>query len=105
MWEPQERVVSGAREMRMRDFIRGIAIFPIAGLACWGIFWLGRDSRGWASHGWAVGLLLPLLAGAVIAIAGTIWTLVAGLMHKTFKISAIGLVLGLLLVRVVVGFA
>ena len=99
----QEKVASGTPGMRTRDFVRGIAVFPVAGLACWLMFWLGRDSRGWASHGWALGLLLPLLAASVLAIVGTIWTLVAGLMHKTFKISALGLLLGLLLVRIAVG--
>lgn len=95
-------VAGGASEMRTRDFVRGVAVFPVAGLACWMIFWLGRNSRGWASHDWAIGLLLPLLAGSALAIVGTLWTLAAGLMHKTFKISVVGLLLGLLLVGIVV---
>lgn len=96
---------SAAGQTQKQDFVRGIAVLPIAGLACGLTFWLGLDSRGWASHGWTIGLLLPLLAGSVIAVVGTIWALVLGLKHKTFKISVVGLLLGLLLVRVVIEFA
>ena len=47
---------------------------------------------------------LALLAASVLAVGGIIWALVAGLVHKTFKFSALGLLLGLLLVGVVGGF-
>lgn len=96
--EQQEEGANGASEIRTRDFIRGVAVFPIAGLACWLILWLGRNSQDWGFG------FLALLAAFVLAVGGIIWVLVAGLVHKTFKISALGLLLGLLLVGVVGGF-
>ncbi|KMW49255.1 hypothetical protein AC240_01175 [Ralstonia sp. MD27] len=45
-----------------------------------------------------------VLAASVLALGVVIWTLVAGLAHKTFKISALGLTVGLVLVGGVGGF-
>ncbi|CAJ0820988.1 hypothetical protein LMG18101_04472 [Ralstonia flaminis] len=84
--------------MRKQDFIRGAIVFPVAGLACWTILAIGRGSQDWGVGVWAV------LVGAVLAVGGIIWTLVAGLVHSTFKISTFGLLAGLLLVGIVGGF-
>ncbi len=89
--------VSDSAETRKRDFIRGAAVFPVAGLACWAILKVGGNSQDWG-----VGFL-TVLVGVVLAVGGTILALVAGLVHKTFKISALGLLAGLLLVGIVRG--
>ena len=86
----REHQEKAARKIRTRDFVRGVAVFPISGLACWMILTLGRGSQDWGLA------YAALLAAFILALGGIIWALVAGLVHKTFKISALGLLLGLM---------
>lgn len=94
----REGAPNGAGAVQKRDFARGAAVFPVAALTCWVILTLGGNSQDWG-----VGFL-AVLAASVLALGGVIWTLVAGLVHKTFKLGALGLLIGLLLVGVVGGF-
>ncbi|MGM3277989.1 hypothetical protein [Ralstonia sp. 24A2] len=96
--ENREGAPNGADAVQKRDFIRGVAIFPVAALTCWAILTFGGNSQDWG-----VGFLAVLAAGA-LALGGVIWTLVMGLTHQTFKISVLGLMVGLVLVGVVGGF-
>ena len=81
-----------------RDFLRGAAVFPVAGLACWTILTVGGNAQDWGLG------YIAVLAGAVLATGGIIWTLVAGFVHRTLKTSTLGSLAGLVLVFVVGGF-
>ena len=94
----REGAPSGAGDVQKRDFVRGVAVLPIASLTCWAILALGGNSQDWG-----IGFL-AVLAGSVLAMGGMIWVLVAGQVHKTFKISMLGLLTGLVLVGIVGGF-